>query len=393
MTLNKILLTGYHPTDYSNQLGKITVRRAVESSQNIPFVEIMQKLKPSNAIKYLEKMGITTLTKEDNTLVLSLGGLQKGISPLEMAGAYSTIANDGVYIEPTFYTKIENNSGKKILTSKQKRNRVFSKDVAYILKEILTQPVVGQNGTAVYCKIQGVDVSAKTGTTDENYDRWLCGFTPYYTAVTWYGFDQNETIEYNKKNPAGLLWANVMSRIHTGLKSAKYEKPSTVAQVTVCSKTGERATTSCPNTYTEYFLFSTVPELCKEHSGSEVDKTNNSNSNIGNKVQEVVEGITNDIDAEDPQEKNKVNNTTTNTIKSNTTNTNKNNKTNTTITNNTVKNNNTNTNTSTTNTTNTTNTTTKNNTNTNNNSNHSSENTNTTVRNETSNENTNIDNN
>ena len=63
---------GYQPTDYSNSLGKITVRRAVESSQNVPFVEIMQKLKPSNSIRYLEKMGITTLTKKDNGLPLSL---------------------------------------------------------------------------------------------------------------------------------------------------------------------------------------------------------------------------------------------------------------------------------------------------------------------------------
>lgn len=308
---------GYHPTDYSNSLGKITVRRAVESSQNIPFVEIMEKLTPKTSIKYLENMGITTLTEEDNTLVLSLGGLQKGISPLEMAGAYATMANDGVYIEPTFYSKVENHSGKIILETKQKKKRVFSKEVAYILKEILTQPVTGASGTATYCKISGVDVAAKTGTTDENYDRWLCGFTPYYTAVTWYGYDQNETIEYNNKNPAGLLWANVMARIHTGLKSAKFEKLNTVSSATICSKTGKRATTGCPNTYTEYFLWSTIPGLCNEHSGSELyeNSSNTNNTGIQNKVQEIVEGITNDIDVEDPQEKNrqnKENNTQTN---------------------------------------------------------------------------------
>ena len=303
---------GYHPTDYSKSLGKITVRRAVESSQNIPFVEIMEELKPRTSMKYLKNMGISTLTEEDNTLVLSLGGLQKGISPLEMAGAYSTIANDGEYIEPTFYSKIKNNSGKTILETKQRKKRVFSKDVAYILKQILIQPVIGSNGTATYCKISGVDVAAKTGTTDENYDRWLCGFTPYYTAVTWYGYDQNETIEYNNRNPAGLLWANVMSRVHTGLKSAKFEKPNTVLSATICSKTGKRATTGCPDTYTEYFLWSTIPGLCSEHSGSELNE-NSSNSNnslegVQNKVQEIVQGITDDIDAEDPQEKSRNNN-------------------------------------------------------------------------------------
>ena len=270
---------GYHPVDYGKQLGEITVRRAVESSQNIPFVEIMEELKPKNAIKYMEKMGITTLTEEDNSLVLALGGLQRGISPLEMAGGYATIANDGEYIEPTFYTTIDNKAGKEIIKTKQETKRVFSKEVAYILKSMLTQPVVGSNGTATYCKISGVDVAAKTGTTDENYDRWLCGFTPYYTAVTWYGYDQNETVEFNNRNPAGLLWANVMSRIHAGLKTAQFEKPNSVSSATICADTGKRARTGCKNTYTEYFLWLTVPDLCDEHTGSEVDNTDFGNSN------------------------------------------------------------------------------------------------------------------
>ncbi len=291
---------GYHPTDYNPSLGKITVRRAVESSQNIPFVEIMETLKPKNAIKYLKKMGITSLTEEDETLVLSLGGLQKGISPLEMAGAYATIANNGEYIEPTFYSSIENEAGKTILKTVQNKRRVVSKEVAYIVKDILTQPVKGANGTATYCKISGVDVAAKTGTTDDNNDRWLCGFTPYYTAVTWYGYDVNEPIDYNKKNPAGLLWANVMSRIHAGLNSSKFEKPNNVSSCTICTETGKRATTGCQNTYTEYFLWLTTPQLCDKHSGSEL-KENNTNT-THQKVEEIIQGITQDIDAEDPQQ-------------------------------------------------------------------------------------------
>ena len=309
---------GYHPTDYNPSLGKITVRRAVESSQNIPFVEIMDELKPKNSIKYLEKMGISTLTEEDESLVLALGGLQKGISPLEMAAAYATIANDGVYVEPTFYSKIDNKSGKTILKTTQKKKKVVSKEVAYIVKEILTQPVMGANGTATYCKISGVDVAAKTGTTDENYDRWLCGFTPYYTAVTWYGFDENESIEYNKRNPAGLLWANVMSRIHTGLNSAKFEKPNTVSSCTICAETGKRATTGCPNTYTEYFLGLTTPDLCDKHTGVELNENTTNHTTTQNKVQEIIQGITQDIDAEDPQQI-LPNNTNSNNQSSNTT--------------------------------------------------------------------------
>lgn len=319
---------GYKPTDLTKALGKITVRRAIESSQNIPFVEIMQKLKPKNAINYMEKMGITTLTEKDNTLPLALGGLDKGISPLEMAGAYATIANDGVYIEPTFYSKIDKKSGVNVIKTKQKSRRVFSKEVAYILKSILTQPVEGTYGTATYCKIAGVDVAAKTGTTDENYDRWLCGFTPYYTAATWFGYDINESINFNKKNPAGLIWANVMSRIHSGKSSAQFVKPSGVVSCKVCSKTGKKARSGCTDTYTEYFLWLTAPGLCDEHSGAEAKDVNNT---VNKTIQNVIENITEEIDTVDPQqllpkddeskEENKEENktTTTNNTKTNTT--------------------------------------------------------------------------
>lgn len=106
----------------------------------------MQQLQPQNSIKYLKKMGISTLTEEDETLVLALGGLQKGISTLEMAAGYAMIANDGEYIQPTFYTNINNSEGATILKTQQKKKRVVSQDVAYIVKEILTQPVNGTKG-------------------------------------------------------------------------------------------------------------------------------------------------------------------------------------------------------------------------------------------------------
>ena len=257
-------------------LGEITVRRALESSQNIPFVEMMEDITPSRAISYLENIGITSLTEEDESLGLALGGLQVGITPLEMAVAYSTIANDGEYIEPIFYTSITNSEGKVVLEPEQETRNVFSLQVAYIVKELLTQPVEGTYGTATYCDIPGIEVAAKTGTTDENYDKWLCGFTPYYTAVTWFGFDQNETISYNNQNPAGIIWANVMKRVHNGLQNISFVKPGSIDTEIVCAETGMLARTGCNNTYEEYFLRGTAPELCSEHSGSKV--SNNSSN-------------------------------------------------------------------------------------------------------------------
>lgn len=285
----------YSPTDYNDYLGAITVRRAVESSQNIPFVKMMEQLKPATAIKYLKKMGISTLSKRDENLALALGGLDKGISPLEMAGAYSTIANNGVYIEPTFYTKIIANNGEEVLKSKQQTRRVFSESVAFIVKELLTEPVKGKEGTAIYCDISGIDVAAKTGTTNEDYDRWLCGFTNYYTAVTWYGFDISERINYNGKNPAGLIWASVMKDIHKNLKKSSFEKPYGVSEKIICKDTLKVANSGCTDTYTEYFFNENNVGNCTKHiekvitNGIEID--DNTKQKIKNLIKKYINNI------------------------------------------------------------------------------------------------------
>ena len=332
----------YAPANYNDYLGQITVRRAVESSQNIPFVEMMEEIGVKTSISYLKDMGITTLTEKDESLSLALGGLDKGITPLEMAAAYATIANDGVYIEPTFYTEITNRLGKTIVEAKPESHRVFSKQVAYILKEILTQPVKGANGTATYCSISGMDVAAKTGTTDENYDRWLCGFTPYYTAATWFGYDQNETIYFNRQNPAGIIWANVMRNIHSGLANATFEKPSWIQTETICADSGCIANNGCTNTYEEYFLWGTKPGNCTKHSGNKITTNNNQNEQTNQNV--FNEDLTLDPSLENEvPETNTSTNSTTNTItdnRTNTTNTNRNNTTssNTSTTNSTTSN-------------------------------------------------------
>lgn len=258
---------GYSPTNYNYYRGHITVRKAVESSQNIPFVKIMEQLTPQTSIDYMRKMGISSLTEVDNNLNLALGGLDKGISPLEMASAYATIANLGIYIEPTFYINIENSSGQDVIRTSQERSRVFSKEVAFIVQSLLKEPVEGRLGTAKYCKIDNIDVAAKTGTTNDDYDRWLCGFTPYYTAATWFGFDMSETIYFNNKNPAGQIWASVMKTMHKDLPGRKFGVPSKIETVEICPITGLPASETCRDTFLEYYIEDALPtEVCSDHS-------------------------------------------------------------------------------------------------------------------------------
>ncbi len=256
----------YTPKNYNYYRGNINIRQALETSQNIPFVKIMQDLTTDKSKEYLIKMGVTTLTENDNDLALALGGLDLGISPLEMAGAYATIANGGEYIEPTFYTKVTDSKRNVVIQVKQEKRRVFTEPNAYVLQNLLMQPVVGSKGTARNCAIEGIDVAAKTGTTDEDFDRWLCGFTPYYTAATWFGYDYNETVDsYGVTNPAGLLWSGVMHKLHEGLEDATFKMPDGVAIYKVCKSTGMLATTRCWNTYEEYFWVDNLPNYCTTH--------------------------------------------------------------------------------------------------------------------------------
>jgi len=256
------------PKNVSKDRGIISIRQAIETSQNIPFIKVSKELTPEKGIEYLEKMGITSLDhNKDKLAAISIGGLTNGITPLEMAAAYATIANDGIYIEPTFYTKVLDSNNNEIIKSKQETRRAFSETTAYIAKDILTEPVVGGSGTAKKCAIKGIDVAAKTGTSNKDIDRWLCGFTNYYAAAVWYGYDKQETMVYSGTSPATLIWADALSKIHQGLESSRFKVPSNIVTATICRDSGKLASGSCTNTYSEIFEKGTIPQSCEGHEG------------------------------------------------------------------------------------------------------------------------------
>lgn len=258
----------YPPENYNGFKGVRNVRNSITTSQNIPFVKMMAELSPKKCMEYLKKMGVSTLDDEkDNNLALSIGGLTWGISPLEMAGAYAMIANDGTYIEPTFYSKVEDSAGKIVLEPKQKTERVCSVETAYLIKDMLTSVVEGcpgYAGTASYCKISGMDVAAKTGSTNDYKDRWLCGFTNYYAGAVWFGYDQPEPIS-SSGNPAGQIFAGVMKEIHKGLEGSRFTRPENIVTATVCSDSGLLASDKCTNKYSEIFIKGHLPETCDAH--------------------------------------------------------------------------------------------------------------------------------
>lgn len=262
-------IKGWTPKDYNAFKGLISIRSAITTSQNIPFIKVVDELTSAKAAEYLEKMGITSLTEADKASLAatSIGGFTNGITTLEMAGAYATIANNGTYRRPMFYTKVTDSDGNTVLEGKQTTQEVISEQAAYVIKNLLKSVVEDSNGTAKYCKISGIDVAAKTGTTNSNYDKWLCGFTNYYTAATWYGFDQNEEVS-GSTNVAGRIWSAVMSKVHSGKNKSTFEQPSGVVTETICRVSGKKATSKCSDTYQEVFVEGKAPGECDGHSNS-----------------------------------------------------------------------------------------------------------------------------
>lgn len=266
----------YNPKNFVNKyMGLITTRKAIANSQNIPMVKSMCLLTPEKSIKFLKEIGITTIDDEkDNVLALALGGLTWGVSPVQMAGAYATIANGGVYQAPTFYSKVVDENGNIILKPDQQQKRVMSEEAAYVVKEMLTEAV--KTGTSTTCTVDGMSVAAKTGTTNNDYDRWFCAFTPYYTSAVWYGYDDSCTITGWATNPSGQIWTSVMRQLHDGLEPKTFAetKPENVVESVICEKSGFLATSTCKNsrtTRTEYFVKGTEPiQTCPYHSTAKV---------------------------------------------------------------------------------------------------------------------------
>ena len=257
---------GFTPHNSGKFNGLMTIRTALAQSSNIVHVKVMKEVGPANSIKFLAQMGITVNPKHE-ALTLALGTAE--VTPLGMAAAYATIANNGEYITPIFYTKVEDTNGNVVLESKQEKTRVMSEANAYVLQNLLTSPA--RSGTASVCYMSNMDVGAKTGSTNDYIDRWLCGFTPYYTAATWFGFDESELPVFSGNNAANI-WAAVMKDVHKNLATARFKRPSNVVYAKICQESGRLATDSCTKTLSEVFVKGTIPGQCEGHTKLKICK-------------------------------------------------------------------------------------------------------------------------
>ncbi len=261
--------------------GWTTLRRGIEQSMNIVAAKTYTQNGSSLGLSYLDKFGFTTIQKQADTNgnndygpAVALGGLTNGVTNLELTAAYAAIANAGYYQEPIFYTKIEDSEGNLIIdkTSDREEHQAVSEETAWLLTSAM-KDVVNQ-GTGGALKLNGMTTAGKTGTTSDYRDLWFVGYTPYYTAGVWAGYDIPTTkLAKSERNYHKSLWKKVMTRIHEELENKDFEKPEDIIQVAVCSESGKLPVAglcdcdqrgSC--VVTEYFAKGTEPtESCDVH--------------------------------------------------------------------------------------------------------------------------------
>lgn len=263
---------------YGNKYkGNCSIRYGIEQSLNIIAVKTLTTITPQLGFDYLENFGFTTLvkrrTEKDGRVVsdigqpLALGGITDGVTNMELNASYATIANGGSYVKPTLYTKIVAHDGSVLLDNTKPETRQVIKDsTAFLLTDAMVDVVTKGTGGSV--NFGNMAIAGKTGTTTKNVDVWFCGFTPYYTATTWAGYDNNAVLSGAEKNLAKTLWRNVMAKLHADLPNKSFTVPSGIVTTTICSKSGKRPIAGvCDATLkTEYFADGTVPtESCDVH--------------------------------------------------------------------------------------------------------------------------------
>ena len=232
---------------YSGYRSIMTLQDAIRNSSNPTAVRTAIKLTlPASYAFMTENLGFTTLTNDDLTAAgaLALGGLSRGVTTREMAAAYASFANGGVYTKPRTYTEVRDHNGNVILDNKTESHVAMKESTAYAMNELLKNVV--RSGTGTGASFSGMTIAGKTGSTNSNNDRYFVGYTPYYTAAVWVGYNTPTRIVASG-NPAATLWKTFMSKVHANLPNKDFDVSSgDMVSVTVCTQTGLLASSACP---------------------------------------------------------------------------------------------------------------------------------------------------
>ena len=192
----------------------------------------------------VDKLGFENLTFTDSQQVgnMALGGFEKGVTTEEMAAAFATFVNEGIYTKPRTFIRVEDANGNVILENEAQSNVAIKNTTAAIMNKLLQE--VARVGTGNEAQFSGMHIAGKTGSTNSNKERYFVGYTPYYTCAVWAGYQHNQQIVASG-NPCSAIFRKVMSAIHEDLPDKDFFSCSGLTSVSVCADSGMLASENC----------------------------------------------------------------------------------------------------------------------------------------------------
>lgn len=272
-----IVLTGadnadsYSPRNYYRKYaGIMTLRTALEDSVNVPAVKLLDMVGVEQVIDFSRRCGIQSELPPYPSLALGSADLV----PLEVAAAYATFVNQGVYVEPYFIQKIENRNGRILEEHQTRAHKAMSPGVAYVLTNMLQG--VATHGTAAG-RLAKLDIptAGKTGTTNSFSDAWFVGYTPRYTVLTWVGYDKKRSLGrgWTGAHAALPIWDSIVRKgLEDGWLSPdeRFQKPPGIVERRVEVNTGLLAGPGASQMRSEVFIEGTEPVKRFDHQWARV---------------------------------------------------------------------------------------------------------------------------
>lgn len=201
--------------------GFVSLKEALGYSSNVVAWKLMEQLTPYEAMQYLHKMNYEKIAVDDNNQATSVGGFTYGVSPVELASGYAALENDGVYREPTCVSRITNARGENIVDNPGEGYAVYNELESKMVTKMMEWGV--NEGILQHARLTNAIVAAKSGTSNDNKDGWLAGYSKYYTTVVWVGCDMPKSVEGLSGGSYPLdIWKSFMYEIHKGLNPKEF---------------------------------------------------------------------------------------------------------------------------------------------------------------------------
>ena len=249
----------YQPSNWwrTGYRGLQTSRAAIHTSMNVVSVRaLVENVGIETNFAYMLNLGFTTLEGvtaggrawSDRIPALALGGLTQGVILLELAAAYATIANEGMYNRPIFYTHILNHDGTLLLENNHAPRQVYRRETAYLLTNTMIDTLRHPTATGRHQNFlnrSDIAIAGKTGTSQQGRDSGFVGYTPYFTGAVWMGFDTPRPLPSNYTRYREGLWRTIMERVHEDLPARSFERPSGIITAQVCRDSGHPAGEFC----------------------------------------------------------------------------------------------------------------------------------------------------